>query len=264
MMPVAGTIIGWSNVAAAVIDLDEVGTRLLDYHDEYMQAEINSEYPPRRPRFSKLISVDITPMDPIPGAAFVQGDFTKPEVQQKIIGYVGGKGVNEAVKSIEDLIIAGVNKPISVRIDSSELSYLIDKQKGIDVILSDMCADAFGVAKDTESSLGVIKHVFEFAGKHLRRPAGTLLYVSLVRFTIITLTSVERIKYFDDPKIFEYLQATIKPMFKHARLLHVEEPKAESRDKYYLCTGFKGRGGKAKAKTPRKNKHTVKKDEGSR
>ncbi|KAG9124753.1 2' O-ribose methyltransferase [Ceratobasidium sp. 392] len=222
---------GWSQVAAAIIELDKVTNKLFDYHDKYMQAEKNSEYPPRRPRFSKLIAVDLVPMDSIPGAAFIEGDFTKPEVQQEIIEYVEGeKGVDKTLSE---------RHSAPGRVDASELSYLIENQKGIDVILSDMCANASGTAKDTESSLEICKHVFDFAGKHLRSPTGTLL-----------------IKYFDDPKVFKYLEATVKPRFQHPRLLRLEASESESRDRYYLCTGFKGLDGEGPEQKPSRKQKT--------
>ncbi len=40
---------------------------------------------------TRVIGVDLLPVDPVPGAVMLQGDFTDPELQQRLIVELGGK-----------------------------------------------------------------------------------------------------------------------------------------------------------------------------
>ena len=39
----------------------------------------------------RVVAVDLLAVDPVPGAAMLQGDFTEPEVQQRLMAELGGK-----------------------------------------------------------------------------------------------------------------------------------------------------------------------------
>ena len=39
---------------------------------------------------ARVLGVDLLPVDPVPGAAMLEGDFTDPEVQQRLIAELGG------------------------------------------------------------------------------------------------------------------------------------------------------------------------------
>ncbi len=40
---------------------------------------------------ARVVGVDLLPMDPVPGAVMLQGDFTEPEVQERLMAELGGK-----------------------------------------------------------------------------------------------------------------------------------------------------------------------------
>ncbi|KAG8736761.1 hypothetical protein FRC10_008973, partial [Ceratobasidium sp. 414] len=151
-------------------------------------AEKNSELPPRPQRFSRLISSDLTDVEPIRGAMFVQGDFTDLKTRERISSLVRGQAGDHAVLSNMCTHLAravGTETPgldakdLEVRLDATELSYLLRRNKGADVVLSDMCASVTGTAKDVESSLQLCEMTLAFALenlKHNTRPnSGTLL-----------------------------------------------------------------------------------------
>jgi 23S rRNA (uridine2552-2'-O)-methyltransferase len=39
----------------------------------------------------RVVAVDLLAVDPVPGAVMLQGDFTEPEVQQRLMAELGGK-----------------------------------------------------------------------------------------------------------------------------------------------------------------------------
>lgn len=39
----------------------------------------------------RVVAVDLLPMDPVPGAIAMQGDFTEPETQERLMAELGGK-----------------------------------------------------------------------------------------------------------------------------------------------------------------------------
>ncbi len=87
-----------------------------------------------------IISVDLLPIEPIPGCHIIQGDFLDPATW----------------------------KQIETRICARE-------KPEIDVLLSDMAPSATGInSTDTESQLELNRSVLEFAQRYLRK-GGTLL-----------------------------------------------------------------------------------------
>jgi 23S rRNA (uridine2552-2'-O)-methyltransferase len=40
---------------------------------------------------ARVVGVDLLPMDPVPGAVLLQGDFTDPDIQARVIAELGGK-----------------------------------------------------------------------------------------------------------------------------------------------------------------------------
>lgn len=87
-----------------------------------------------------VISVDLLPIEPIPGCHTIQGDFLDPATWKQIEGKLSGK-----------------------------------EHPGIDVLLSDMASSATGITStDTESQLELNRAVLEFAQMYLQI-GGTLL-----------------------------------------------------------------------------------------
>ncbi|KAG8752333.1 2' O-ribose methyltransferase [Ceratobasidium sp. 423] len=110
---------------------------------EFMPEE-NKGTPNTRRSLSKLIAVDLLSIQPISGVHILRGDFTSPSTQARVSELVGDRGV--------------------------------------DVVLSDMCANLSGnTIKDTESSLELCEMAFGFAVKHMKtdlnkgRKSGTLV-----------------------------------------------------------------------------------------
>jgi 23S rRNA (uridine2552-2'-O)-methyltransferase len=40
---------------------------------------------------ARAVGVDLLPVDPVPGAVMLQGDFTEPDVQERLVAELGGK-----------------------------------------------------------------------------------------------------------------------------------------------------------------------------
>ncbi|CUA71129.1 Ribosomal RNA large subunit methyltransferase E [Rhizoctonia solani] len=146
----------------------------------------------RARNLSKLIAVDLLSIDPIPQVHILRGDFTSPSTQARVSELVGDRGV--------------------------------------DVVLSDMCANLSGnTIKDTESSLELCEMAFGFAVKHMKvdesqsRNSGVLV-----------------MKYFEHPTLLDFMREKLKPTFSHVKTLRLEASRSESREGYFLCTGFRG------------------------
>lgn len=91
---------------------------------------------------SIVISVDLLPIEPIPGCHTIQGDFLDPDTWKRIVAKIHGNGREEPE---------------------------------IDVLLSDMAPSATGInSKDTECQLELNRAVLGFAQRYLRK-GGTLL-----------------------------------------------------------------------------------------
>lgn len=87
-----------------------------------------------------IISVDLLPIEPIPGCHIIQGDFLDPDTWKQIEARICARGKPE-----------------------------------IDVLLSDMAPSATGInSTDTESQLELNRSVLEFSQRYLRK-GGTLL-----------------------------------------------------------------------------------------
>ncbi|KAG9085976.1 2' O-ribose methyltransferase [Ceratobasidium sp. UAMH 11750] len=136
---------------------------------------------------SMLVAVDLLPMDPVPGAHFIQGYFTHPHTQHRVSELVGGD---------------------------------------VDVVLSDMCANMSGTAKDVESSLQLCEMAFGFASGHLRKDAGPKSGILVM-------------KYFEHPELVDFMKRQLKPAFENVRTLRLAASRSESSEQYFLCTGFR-------------------------
>ena len=91
---------------------------------------------------STVISVDLLPIEPIPGCHTIQGDFLDPATWKQIEARICGGGREKAE---------------------------------IDILLSDLAPSATGInSKDTENQLELNRVVLEFAQRYLRK-GGTLL-----------------------------------------------------------------------------------------
>ncbi|KAF8332778.1 ribosomal RNA methyltransferase [Cantharellus anzutake] len=79
---------------------------------------------------SRVIAVDVLPIDPIPGVESIQGNFLIPETHKLLISSLGGSSV--------------------------------------DVVISDMCANITGNRdRDSENSLDLCRAAFGFAKMHI-------------------------------------------------------------------------------------------------
>ncbi|KAG8717974.1 2' O-ribose methyltransferase [Ceratobasidium sp. 394] len=148
----------------------------------------DSDRPVPNRNSSMLVAVDLLPMDPVPGAHFIQGDFTHPHTQRRVSELVEG---------------------------------------GIDVVLSDMCANMSGTAKDVESSLQLCEMAFGFASGHLRKGASPKSGILVM-------------KYFEHPDLVDFMKRQLKPVFENVRTLRLAASRSESSEQYFLCTGFHG------------------------
>ncbi|KAJ1304920.1 hypothetical protein OPQ81_006054 [Rhizoctonia solani] len=143
---------------------------------------------------SKLIAVDLLSIQPISGVHILRGDFTSPSTQARVSELVGDRGV--------------------------------------DVVLSDMCANLSGnTIKDTESSLELCEMAFGFAVKHMKTDVGES-----------RKSGILVMKYFEHPTLLEFMREKLKPSFSHVRMLHLEASRSESKEGYFLCTGFRHGG----------------------
>jgi len=123
---------GWSQAAA----------RLLGRDWEDVTFEGWAASPSRPNDNSTVFSVDLLPIEPIPGCHTIQGDFLDPATWKQIEARICGSGREEPE---------------------------------IDVLLSDMAPSATGInSRDTESQLELNRAVLGFAQKYLRK-GGTLL-----------------------------------------------------------------------------------------
>ncbi|KAF8598422.1 23S ribosomal RNA methyltransferase [Ceratobasidium sp. AG-I] len=182
---------GWSQVAAKELRIRP--PRPVPGSSEGSGAKpIPEDADPPRPRLNRpssmLVAVDILSTPPIPGVHILQGDFTSPRTQQRLSDLVGDRGV--------------------------------------DVILSDMCANVSGTARDTESSLELCETAFAFASRHLKsgeRKSGTLV-----------------MKYFEHSLLLDFMKERLKPAFHNVRTLRLAASRSESSEQYFLCTGFRG------------------------
>ncbi len=48
----------------------------------------------------RVIATDILPMDPLPGVDFVQGDFTEQDTLDRVLGMLGGAGVDLVISDM--------------------------------------------------------------------------------------------------------------------------------------------------------------------
>jgi len=101
-----------------------------------------------------------------------------------------------------------------------------------DVILCDMAANATGnYVHDSESSLKICTAVFEFAQRNLRttreigRSAGGVLLI----------------KHFAHPLLHTFRAEQLEKCFHTVRHIKPQASRAESKEGYYLCLGWKGR-----------------------
>ncbi|CAE7173181.1 unnamed protein product [Rhizoctonia solani] len=141
---------------------------------------------------SKLIAVDLLSVQPIPGVHILRGDFTSPSTRARVSDLVGDRGV--------------------------------------DVVLSDMCANLSGhTVKDTESSLELCEMAFGFAVGHMK-----------VDISDSRKSGILVMKYFEHPTLLEFMRDKLKPAFGNVRTLRLEASRSESKEGYFLCTEFRG------------------------
>ncbi|CAE6487053.1 unnamed protein product [Rhizoctonia solani] len=151
--------------------------RLKMYRPETEDGELISEgtHNTRR-NLSKLIAVDLLSIQPISGVHILRGDFTSPSTQARVSELVGDRGV--------------------------------------DVVLSDMCANLSGnTIKDTESSLELCEMAFGFAVKHMKSDASES-----------RKSGILVMKYFEHPTLLSFMQEKLKPAFGNVRSISYAEP----------------------------------------
>ncbi|KAG8719706.1 2' O-ribose methyltransferase [Ceratobasidium sp. 395] len=184
---------GWSQVAARRLGIKPLSSTPQTPNDVSAPADPDSNSPSTSRqsdrKLSTLIAVDLLPMEPIHGVHFIQGDFTHSEVRHCVSRLVGDDGV--------------------------------------DVVLSDMCANVTGTVKDVESSLQLCEMAFGFAAEHLKRGPGPKAGV------LIT-------KYFEHPDLLDFMKRQLKPSFGNVRTLRLAASRSESSEQYFMCTGFRG------------------------
>ena len=121
---------GWSQAASRLLGRD--------WEDVVFEGWGTSTSRPHHK--SIVISVDLLPIEPIPGCHTIQGDFLDPATWKQIEAKIYGREKPE-----------------------------------IDVLLSDMAPSATGInSADTESQLELNRTVLEFAQRYLRK-GGTLV-----------------------------------------------------------------------------------------
>ncbi|CAE6510640.1 unnamed protein product [Rhizoctonia solani] len=146
----------------------------------------------RAPSLSKLIAIDLLSIKHIPRVHILRGDFTSPSTQARVSELVGDRGV--------------------------------------DVVLSDMCANLSGnTIKDTQSSLELCEMTFGFAVKHMKADASQS-----------RKSGVLVMKYFEHPTLLDFMREKLKPTFSNVKTLRLEASRSESREGYFLCAGFRG------------------------
>ena len=122
---------GWSQAAARLLGRD--------WEDEAFEGWGASSRPNDK---GTVISVDLLPIEPIPGCNTIQGDFLDPVTWGQIEAQIRDNG---------------------------------RETPEIDVLLSDMAPSATGInSRDTEGQLELNRAVLEFAQRYLRK-GGTLL-----------------------------------------------------------------------------------------
>ncbi|KAF8063585.1 ribosomal RNA large subunit methyltransferase J [Lyophyllum atratum] len=149
-----------------------------------------------------------------------------------------GRGTIVAVDLLRMQPIPGVH---SIQADflSTEAETLIHgllSAKGnpegkIDIILSDMAANASGhIVRDVESSLEICHAVFEFARRNLRSSES----IGRKRGGVLLM------KHFQHPLLQKFRNETLESHFNDVKFVKPGSSRAESREGYFLCQGWKG------------------------
>jgi 23S rRNA (uridine2552-2'-O)-methyltransferase len=114
----------------------------------------------------RLVCVDLLPMDPMPGAVVLQGDFADPEVQARVVAELGGKA---------DLVLADVSPNTTGHAATDHLRIIALAEAALGFAL-DVLAEGGGfVAKvfqggAEKSMLDILKRRFTSV-RHAKPPA---------------------------------------------------------------------------------------------
>ncbi|KAH6912877.1 ribosomal RNA large subunit methyltransferase J [Coprinopsis sp. MPI-PUGE-AT-0042] len=162
--------------------------------------------------------------------AFDDSDLVSTPVQ--------GRGTILAVDLLQMQQIHGVHDLVADFLAPTTDSIIQDilRRQGVqdgkvDVILSDMAANASGNdTRDIECSLQICDAVLDFAKRHLR----TAQAVGRKRGGVVL------VKHFSHPELDRFREQELTPRFGMVKYLKPDSSRAESREGYFLCMGWRG------------------------
>ena len=202
--------------------------------------------PSPTPRIGRgtVIAVDLLRMDPLPGVRTLQMDFLTPEANACIAELLCEPSVSAVTAALEEPGGAGVDGGV------------LEGERGdgkADVILSDMAANFTGnTTADVEASLEICKSVFKFVRRHLRSAesvgrswGGALVYVfppsfACAVYAMLTCVAAGRLKHFAHPAADGFRRKILNPNFNKVVFVKPPSSRAESREGYWVCLGWKG------------------------
>ncbi|KAI9638003.1 putative cell division protein [Dioszegia hungarica] len=175
----------------------------------------------------KVIAVDISPMEPIPGVSILKGDFLTLGVQRRVREMVGGRG----------------------------------GERGVDTVLSDMMAPMSGVrGRDVQASLDLCGAAAEFGrevlvvggqegedhghgdggpaeahGEEVKKTEG-----KIAKGRKVYPGGNMVLKFFAHPDLEAFRKEELEPWFAKVSVEKPKESRSESSEAYFICQGFKG------------------------
>ena len=165
---------------------------------------------------SRIIGVDLLPLHPtvlaLPAVAFIRGDFLDPRTQA---------GVRDALGAHE-----------------------------VDLVLSDMLANLSGnPGRDAQRSLDLCEAALTFAVAHLAPPCSPRS-PSSTRAPIPQANAhppTQLVMKFLQSDLTPTFAATLRTHFTSVRWDKPSSSRAESREGYWVCSGFRGRRARSEA-----------------
>lgn len=72
-----------------------------------------------------VVAVDLLPMDPVAGVAFIRGDFTQPEVAGEIVARLAGRGADLVISDMSPNIsgMASIDQPRSLALARQAVAF---------------------------------------------------------------------------------------------------------------------------------------------
>ncbi|KAN0060702.1 2' O-ribose methyltransferase [Thecaphora frezii] len=176
-------------------------------------------------RAAKVFALDILPMDPVPGAVVMQGDFLDHRVHDALRQLV-----------LKDTRGLGYGGPL----ESHDVKPRTDAGF-VDVIVSDMMANTTGNRiKDAEASLTLCRAALSFALSTLKVDAEVQGGKGPKNKEPAKGSSVLVMKYFMSEEADRFRKEELSRYFGLVRAEKMSASRDESREQFWVCQGFRG------------------------